>query len=131
MPSSFARSSVMRTTAAAASLMPQALPAVTVPPFLKAGGRAASFSIVISGLGYSSVSYSFGSPFRCGRGTGEISSLKRPSLIARPAFCWLRRAKASCSSLGIEYCSASLSAVSPIPPPIGCSCIDFQIMSTA
>ena len=43
-----ARSADMRTTAAAASLTPGALPAVTVPSFLKAGLRAASASSEVS-----------------------------------------------------------------------------------
>jgi hypothetical protein len=67
--------------------MPDALPAVTEPSFLNAGFSAASFSAVVPARGYSSVSTSIGSPFFCGITTGTISSLNRPSLIARSARC--------------------------------------------
>ena len=46
--------------------------------------------------------------------TGTTSARKRPSSQARAARCWLRRANASCSSRGIRYCAASVSAVSPM-----------------
>ena len=65
-PSFAARSAVATTTAAAPSLMPEALPAVTVPSFLNAGFSAASFSAVVPARGYSSVSKAIGSPFFCG-----------------------------------------------------------------
>ncbi len=48
-PSAFARSAVETTTAAAPSLMPEALPAVTDPSLANAGFSAASFSAVLSG----------------------------------------------------------------------------------
>ncbi len=43
-PSSFARSSLITSSAAAPSLSGQALPAVTVPSGLNAGGSCESFS---------------------------------------------------------------------------------------
>ncbi len=54
-PSALALSSAIRITPEAASFMPDALPAVTLPPSLKDGFRRDNFSIVVSGLGYSSV----------------------------------------------------------------------------
>ena len=75
--------------AAAPSLMPLALPAVTVPLGRKAGFRRASFSIVVSGRGCSSVSTTMGSPLRWGTTTGTISSLNRPLSMAALAFIWL------------------------------------------
>ena len=72
-------SAVVTTSAAAPSLMPDALPAVTVPSFLNAGFSAASFSAVVPARGYSSVSTRSGSPFFCGTSTGTISALKLPS----------------------------------------------------
>ena len=54
MPSSRAFSSDAITSAAAPSLMPDELPAVTVPPLRNAGFSAASFSSVVSGRGCSS-----------------------------------------------------------------------------
>jgi hypothetical protein len=62
---------------------------------LKAGFSAASFSAVVPGRGYSSLSTISGSPFFCGIDTGTISALNRPSLIARTARCWLSAANAS------------------------------------
>jgi hypothetical protein len=47
---------VISTVAAAPSLIPDAFPAVTVPSLAKAGRSPASFSAVVSGFGYSSVS---------------------------------------------------------------------------
>ena len=70
------------TTAAAPSFSAEALPAVTVPSFLKAARRPPRDSAVVSPRGCSSVSTIFGSPLRCGTSTGVISFLKRPSLIA-------------------------------------------------
>ena len=53
-PSSRAFSSLATTSAAAPSLIPLALPAVTVPPSRNAGFSAASFSALVSGRGCSS-----------------------------------------------------------------------------
>ena len=49
IPSSSAFFLLMRTSAQAASLIPEALPAVTVPSFVKAGFNLARPSIVVSG----------------------------------------------------------------------------------
>ena len=75
--------------------MPEALPAVTEPSFLKAGLSPASFSAVVPGRGYSSASTRSGSPLRCGTATGTISALNRPSRMAASARCWLSAAKRS------------------------------------
>ena len=75
------------TSAAAPSLMPDALPAVTLPSFLNAAFSAASFSAVVPARGYSSIDTVIGSPFFCGIGTGTISFLNRPSRTARSARC--------------------------------------------
>ena len=75
----------MTTTAAAPSLIPEAFPAVTVPPsFLKAGGSLAIFSIEVS-IGRSSVLKERGSPFFWGICTGTISSSTAPFAIAARA----------------------------------------------
>ena len=87
MPNSFAFSELMTTTAAAPSLIPEALPAVTVPPSLKTERNLAKPSNEASFLGNSSVSKIIGSPFLCGITTGTISSLKRPASIAATARC--------------------------------------------
>ena len=55
VPTAVAFAAVATTSAAAPSLMPDALPAVTVPSFLNAGFRAGEFSAVVPGRGYSSV----------------------------------------------------------------------------
>src|SRR5213080_4430070 len=55
-PSSFARDAFIRTTAAAPSFNPDALPAVTVPSLLNAGFNAASDSVVTPCFTNSSVS---------------------------------------------------------------------------
>jgi hypothetical protein len=75
--------------------MPEALPAVTVPSFLKAGFNPASFSAVLPARGYSSTENTTGSPFRCGIGTGTISSRNTPDWIAAAARRWLSAANAS------------------------------------
>ena len=82
-------------SAAAPSLTPDALPAVTEPPWRNGVGKAASCSSVVSGRGCSSRSTSCGSPRRCGTATAVISSASRPSAIAVAARCCERSAKAS------------------------------------
>jgi len=74
----------MTNTAAAASLMPEALPAVTVPSFYEGRANFAIFSIDVS-IGRSSVSKTTGSLLPCGTTTGTISSLNLPALIAARA----------------------------------------------
>ncbi len=100
--------------AAAPSLMPEELPAVTVPPSLKAGFNFARSSKVTSSRGCSSVSKLISSLFFIFIDTGIISFLKYPFLMASQAFCWLLAAYWSCSFLLILYFSAMFSAVMPI-----------------
>src|SRR6185503_4461538 len=80
-PSCAARSAFMTSTAAAPSLIPDALPAVTLPCLSNAGRNAESASSVAPALMNSSLSNATGSPLRCGSITGTISSLNLP------AFC--------------------------------------------
>src|SRR5438094_654031 len=61
-------------------------PAVTVPPFLNDGCRAASFSKEVSARGPSSLLWTIGAPFFWGISNGMISSLRRPSSYAFSAF---------------------------------------------
>ena len=63
--------SLVTTTAAAPSLVPGALPAVTVPSFLNAGRSLASASSEASGRGDSSRRTTMGSPFFCGTSIGN------------------------------------------------------------
>ena len=87
IPSSTAFSLDITTSAAAASLIPEELAAVTIPSFLNAGLSLAIPSAVTPCFGYSSVSNTIGSPFLCGISTGTISSLNLPAAIAAQAFC--------------------------------------------
>ena len=80
-PSSFAFSSLITISAAAPSLIPDALPAVTIPSFLNAGRSFARPSFVIPLRGPSSVSTRIVSFFFF-TSTGTISSLNLPSAIA-------------------------------------------------
>ena len=79
-PERFARSAEVTTSAAAPSFTPGALPAVTVPPSLKAGLSFASASSDVSSRGPSSTAKATASPFFWGMGTGRISSLNLPGL---------------------------------------------------
>ena len=97
--------------AAAPSLMPEALPAVTVPFSLTTARSLVNFSSVVSARGCSSLSTMMGSPLRCGIMTGVISSLKNPDACAAWVRCWLRSAKASWSARLMLNCSATFSAV--------------------
>ena len=73
--------------AAAPSLTPEALPAVTVPPsFLKGVPSFASVSMVVPARGCSSVSTMTGSPLRCGIVTATISLASLPFRCAATAF---------------------------------------------
>ena len=71
-PNSAAFSADIITTAAAPSLILEALPAVTVPSFLNTGVSCASRSTVESSRGPSSRDTTIGSPRRCGTVTEEI-----------------------------------------------------------
>ena len=103
----------MTTAAAAPSLIPDAFPAVTVPPsFLKAGGSFAIFSSEVS-IGRSST-MNVTSPFFDGMTTGTISSATAPLAIAARARWWLISASSSCSRRVIPYRAAMFSAVKPM-----------------
>ena len=107
-PNSLAFSSDETNIAAAPSLIPDALPAVTVPSAVNTGFSLLNAAIETS-LGCSSISKT---PFlSC---TGTISFLKTPDLIAFFAFPWLSIANLSWSSLLMLYWSARFSAVIPI-----------------
>ena len=101
-------------TAAAPSLIPEALPAVTVPALSNAGRSWPSFSAVVPCFGYSSASNTTAGPLRCGISSGMISSLKRPAFCAASAFCWEAAANASCSSRVTPNFFATFSAVTPM-----------------
>jgi hypothetical protein len=105
---------LITTTAAAPSLMPLALPAVTLPALSNAGRRPARASALVLVLMYSSAANTTGSPLRCGMLTGTISSLNLPAACAAAAFCWLARASASCMSRVMPSCRATFSAVMPM-----------------
>jgi hypothetical protein len=100
--------------AEAPSLIPDELPAVTLPPLRNAGFNFASASVVVVGRMNSSVSTTFGSPRFCGTSTGVISRSKRRLACADAAFCCERQAKTSCSCRVTPKRSATFSAVSPI-----------------
>src|SRR5262245_38949770 len=96
-------------SAAAPSLMPLELAAVTVPSCLNAGLSFATDWGVVPALGYSSLLKTEPS----GSGTGTSSSVKTQASSAFAARVWLSTANASCSSLVMPYCFATTSAVSP------------------
>ena len=104
-PRSRAFSSDAITSAAAPSLIPDAFPAVTVPPARNAGFSVASFSSVVSGRGCSSRTMS---------PTETSSSSKRPASAAAAQRCCDWNANASWSSREMPQRSATFSPVSPI-----------------
>src|SRR3989449_182349 len=85
--------------AAAPSLIPLELAAVTVPPVRNAGLSCATASSVVPERGYSSLAKLVPS----GRGTGTSSSGNTHSRSARSARRWLSTANASCSARPIVY----------------------------
>ena len=116
-PSSRARASEVTSTAAAPSLMPDELPAVTDPDpsRLKAGLSDASLSRVVSGRGGSSTDTSTpASPFAADAEIGTTSSANRPASWASAQRCCDDSANASCSSLVTPHRSTTFSAVSPM-----------------
>ena len=113
-PKDCALAAVMTMTAAAPSLRPEALPAVTVPALSNAGRKPAKASALVFRLMYSSVENTTGSPFFWGKSTGVISSLNLPAACAAAAFCWLASASASCISRLMLFCLATFSAVMPM-----------------
>ena len=112
-PSSFAFSSLITTTAAAPSLMPEALPAVTIPSFLNAGRSFPRASILEPALGPSSVSTRM-VVFFVFTSTGTISSLNAPAFWAASHLFWLTMANLSSSSLVSPHWSQIFSAVIPM-----------------
>ncbi len=96
-------------SAAAPSLIPLELAAVTVPSFWKAGFSFATLSSVVPARGYSS----FAKAVPSGRGTGTSSSVNTHARSAASARRWLSTAKASCSVRVILKRRATTSAVSP------------------
>ena len=113
-PSASALAADISITAAAPSLMPEALPAVTEPALSKAGRRPPSTSRLVLRLMNSSLAKTTGSPFFCGIETGTISSSKRPASWAAAAFCCEASASASCISRVMPYFLATFSAVMPM-----------------
>ena len=103
----------MSTTAAAPSLMPDALAAVIEPSLSKAGRSLATLSSVTPARGYSSWSTTM-SPLRLLIVTGTISSLKRPAFCAASALFCEATANSSCWPRVICYCLATFSAVMPM-----------------
>ena len=116
-PAFLAASADATTTAAAPSLMPDALPAVTVPFF---SNRATSFckiSSVVSARMCSSLSTVI-SPFFVFTVTGTISSLNRHDSRAFAASMWLRYANSSAASRVMPYLRPRFSAVFAMPRPL-------------
>ncbi|MNS85357.1 hypothetical protein D3C72_1192190 [compost metagenome] len=114
-PSASTLDFVASTTRAAPSLMPEALPGVTLPPGLKAAFSVPSFSRVVSRM-CSSFSTSLVPPLAF-TSTGTISLAKRPPSEAARARCWLRRAKVSISSRVMPWASERISQVPPMITP--------------
>ncbi len=112
-PRFLASSALINTKAAAPSLMPEALPAVTEPSLAKAGRSLANDSAVVPWRGNSSVSTTT-SPLRVFTVTATISSLKRPDFCAASALFCEEAAKASWSARVIWYFCATFSAVLPM-----------------
>ena len=89
-PSLCAISFDITTTAAAPSFSEEEFPAVQTPP--RTGFSFSSFSMLVSFLGPSSWVNTSSVSFPEGSGTGIISSLNFPFLIAAHAFWWLSKA---------------------------------------
>eukprot|EP00043_Microstomoeca_roanoka_P023604 m.258924 g.258924 ORF g.258924 m.258924 type:complete len:349 (+) comp32889_c0_seq1:304-1350(+) len=108
-----ASSADISNTAAAPSLMPDALAAVTEPSLVKAGRSFCIASIVAPWRMYSSASTTV-SPLRDLMVKGITSSLNLPAFWAASALFWLATANSSCCSREICHCSATFSAVWPM-----------------
>ena len=85
-PRALALAALISSTAAAPSFRLEALPAVTLPSFLKAGLSLPRDSAVVPARGCSSVAKATGSPLREGIRIGVISSTKRPASMAAHGF---------------------------------------------
>ena len=93
MPSSLALSADMRMAAAAASVIWEELPAVTLPPSLKLGFRPARASRLVSGRMPSSSVWTVPS----GRVMGMMLAARSPRCWAAAALWWDSTASASMS----------------------------------
>ena len=93
-PRALASAALISTSAAAPSLSPEALAAVTEPSFVKAGFSPCMASSVAPWRMNSSLSTTT-SPLRPLIVTGAISSSNRPAFCAASALFWLATAKAS------------------------------------
>ncbi|MNV62810.1 hypothetical protein D3C71_1553740 [compost metagenome] len=113
-PRALALAADITTTAAAPSLRPEALPAVTEPALSNAGRSPARASALVLRLMYSSAANFTGSPLRWGMSTATISASNLPASCAAAAFCWLASASASCASRLTLFCLATFSAVMPM-----------------
>ncbi len=113
MPRFLASAAVISTRAAAPSLMPDALAAVTVPSLSNAGRSLATLSMVTPDLMYSSCETTV-SPFLPLIVTGVISSLNLPAFCAASALFCEATANVSCCSRVICHCLATFSAVLPM-----------------
>jgi hypothetical protein len=118
------------TTAAAASLIPAALPAVTEPFLSNTGRSLAMASTEASARMCSSVSNTV-VPFRDLSSMGRICSLNQPSAVALAARWWLWTASASWSSREMPHLPATFSAVTPMWQSSKGSVRAPTIMSTA
>mmetsp|Transcript_37268 Transcript_37268/g.76054 ORF Transcript_37268/g.76054 Transcript_37268/m.76054 type:complete len:220 (+) Transcript_37268:234-893(+) len=112
-PLAVTASSLATTIAAAPSVMPDAVPAVTVPSFLNTVGSLPSDSAVVPARGPSSVSNT-SMPLRPLISIGSISDLNLPAALASAQACWLRAPYASVSARVRLYSSARFSAVMPM-----------------
>jgi hypothetical protein len=112
-PRALASAADISTSAAAPSLSPEALAAVTDPSFVKAGRRPETLSRVAPWRMYSSWSTTV-SPLRPFKVTGTISAAKRPAFCAASARFWEVTANLSWSSRVICQRAAMFSAVWPI-----------------
>ena len=112
-PSSSAFCADISTTAAPASFMPEALPAVTVPSGLNTGFSFPRPSTDASGRTCSSRANSDG-PFFDFRSTGTISSSNRPCSWALAARRCDSTENSSCASRLMLCDSARFSAVTPM-----------------
>mmetsp|Transcript_39174 Transcript_39174/g.101311 ORF Transcript_39174/g.101311 Transcript_39174/m.101311 type:complete len:288 (+) Transcript_39174:65-928(+) len=109
-PRALAFASDMTRHSAAPSLMPEAFPAVTLPPcFLNAGLSLPKESALVSPLMYSSWSKTF-----LPASTFTICFWNLPAFWAAAAFRWDSAAKASCACLSMPCSAATFSAVTPM-----------------
>ena len=92
--------------------MPEAFPAVTVPPSANAGRSPASVSTVVPGFGCSSSRTVTG--LRPPTSTATISSANAARAASVAARRWDSAANSSCSARETPYLAATFSAVTPM-----------------